>query len=155
MSQLQLHLDDGRLPAWCRIVRDSALYLARPQLSIRQPEQILEVLAPKLTSEEQEVFVVLTIDAQAALINMWEVTRGLVSSTLIHPREVFRRAIADNATAVIVAHNHPSGDPTPSAEDRTVTRTLRRAGELIDIPVYDHVIVAGDRYLSFAAAGLL
>src|SRR5437773_692852 len=71
------------------------------------------------------------------------------------PREVFRAAIAEAAAGIIVVHNHPSGDPTPSADDRAVTRQLVDAGRLLDLPVYDHVVVAGDRYVSFAEAGLL
>jgi DNA repair protein RadC len=83
------------------------------------------------------------------------VTRGLLDSSLVHPREVFRAAIAEAAAGVILIHNHPSGDPTPSAEDRSVTAQLVAAGRLLDLPVYDHVIVAGDRWLSFSASGLL
>jgi DNA repair protein RadC len=83
------------------------------------------------------------------------ITRGLLDSSLVHPREVFRAAIAEAAAGIVVLHNHPSGNPTPSADDRAVTRQLVEAGRLLDIPVYDHVIVGGDRYFSFAEAGLL
>ena len=83
------------------------------------------------------------------------ITRGILNSSLVHPREVFRAAIAEAAAGIIVVHNHPSGDPTPSADDRAVTRQLVEAGRLLDLPVYDHVIVGGDRYVSFAEAGLL
>ncbi|MDH5316239.1 MAG: JAB domain-containing protein, partial [Gemmatimonadota bacterium] len=83
------------------------------------------------------------------------VTRGLLDSSLVHPREVFRPVIAEAAAGVILVHNHPSGDPTPSPEDRAVTRQLVAAGQLLDLPVYDHVIVAGDRHISFATVGLL
>ena len=83
------------------------------------------------------------------------VTKGLLDASLVAPREVFRAAILEAAAGVILVHNHPSGDPTPSAEDRAVTRQLVAAGTLLDIPVYDHVIIAGDRYTSFATAGLL
>ncbi len=68
---------------------------------------------------------------------------------------MFRAAIAEAAAAIIVVHNHPSGNPTPSPDDRAVTRQLVEAGRLLDVPVYDHVIVAGDHYFSFAEAGLL
>src|SRR2546429_585004 len=83
------------------------------------------------------------------------ITRGILNSSLVHPREVFRAAIAEAAAGIIVVHNHPSGDPTPSADDRAVTRQLVEAGRLLDLPVYDHVIVGGDRYVSFAETGLL
>ena len=80
---------------------------------------------------------------------------GILNSSLVHPREVFRLAIAFGAAGIIVAHNHPSGDPTPSADDRAITRQLVDAGRLLDIPVYDHLILGAARYLSFAEAGLL
>jgi len=73
----------------------------------------------------------------------------------VHPREVFRLAIAEGAAGIIVAHNHPSGDPTPSADDRAVTRQLVTRGGCSTFPVYDHVIIAGGRFVSFAEAGLL
>src|SRR5439155_386824 len=76
------------------------------------------------------------------------ITRGILNSSLVHPREVFRAAIAEAAAGIIVVHNHPSGDPTPSADDRAVTRQLVDAGRLLDLPVHDHVIVGGDRYMS-------
>jgi DNA repair protein RadC len=79
----------------------------------------------------------------------------LLNSSLVHPREVFRAAIAEAAAGIIVVHNHPSGDPTPSAEDRSVTRQLVSAGQLLDVPLYDHVIIGGDRFVSFAATGIL
>jgi len=84
-----------------------------------------------------------------------EVSRGTLNSSLVHPREVFRSAILAGAAGIIVVHNHPSGDPTPSADDRSVTRQLLDAGRVVDIPVYDHVVLASDRYVSFAEAGLL
>ncbi len=78
-----------------------------------------------------------------------------LNSSLVHPREVFREAIAERAAAIILVHNHPSGDPTPSADDRNVTDQLVAAGRLLDIPVHDHVIIGRGRYTSFAEAGLL
>jgi len=102
-----------------------------------------------------EEFHLLTLDAQNRITRAVLITRGILNSSLVHPREVFRAAIAEAAAAVIVVHNHPSGNPVPSADDRAVTRQLVEAGRLLDMPVVDHVIVAGDRYFSFAEAGLL
>ena len=82
-------------------------------------------------------------------------TRGILNSSLVHPREVFIYAIVARAAAIILCHNHPSGDPTPSADDRIVTEQLVAAGKLLDIPVLDHVIIGRGRYTSFAEAGLL
>lgn len=83
------------------------------------------------------------------------VTRGTLDTSLVHAREVFRTAVAESAACLILVHNHPSGDPTPSAEDREVTRQLVDAGALLGVPVLDHVIVGDARYVSFVEAGLL
>ena len=97
----------------------------------------------------------LALGSQSQVLADLLITRGILNSSLVHPREVFRAAIAEAAAGIIVVHNHPSGDPTPSADDRAVTRQLVDAGRLLTCPVYDHVIVGGERYVSFAEAGLL
>ena len=128
----------------------------RPMLPhVREPGDVAALLGPRLRDLAVEEFHVIALDSQSRILRDVLVTRGLLNSALVHPREVFRAAIAAAAAGIIVAHNHPSGDPTPSAEDREVTRQLVQAGRLLDLPVYDHVIVAGDRWLSFVSAGLL
>ena len=89
----------------------------------------------------QEAFCVLTLNTKNKMIAKHLITLGLADSAPVHPREVFRPAIADSAAAVILVHNHPSGDPTPSAEDLRVTRQLLEAGKVIGIRVLDHVII--------------
>ncbi len=129
---------------------------ARPALPrIREPEDVVRLFEGRLRDLQVEEFRLLALDSQSQVLREVLVTRGLLNSSLVHPREVFRPAIAEAAAGIIVVHNHPSGDPTPSAEDRAVTRQLVSAGQLLDLPVYDHVIIAGDRFVSFAAAGLL
>jgi len=125
------------------------------QPRVRDPADVAALLGPRLRDLAVEEFHVLALDSQSRVRRDVLVTRGLLNSALVHPREVFRAAIAEAAAGIIVVHNHPSGDPTPSAEDRAVTRQLVEAGKLLDLPVYDHVIVAGDRWLSFVGAGLL
>jgi DNA repair protein RadC len=122
---------------------------------IRDPEDVVRRLAPRLRDLPVEEFHLLALDSQSQVLREVLVSRGILNSSLVHPREVFRPAIAEGAAGIIVAHNHPSGDPTPSAEDRAVTRQLVAAGRLLDIPVYDHLIIAGDRWVSLGAAGLL
>jgi DNA repair protein RadC len=78
-----------------------------------------------------------------------EVSRGTLDSTLVHPREVFKAALLSNSAAIVVCHNHPSGDPTPTTDDIDVTRRLVATGELLGIPVLDHIVVGEDRYYSF------
>src|SRR5664279_1749507 len=115
----------------------------------------MAAFAPRLEDLPVEEFHVAILDAQHRLERDVTVTRGLLNSSLVHPREVFREAIAERAAAIILVHNHPSGDPTPSADDRLVTEQLVAAGRLLDIPVHDHIIVGRGRYVSFAEAGLL
>jgi DNA repair protein RadC len=126
-----------------------------PVLKIREPEDVLRLFGTRLRDLQVEEFHLLALDSQSQVLREVLITRGLLNSSLVHPREVFRAAIAEAAAGIIVVHNHPSGDPTPSAEDRAATRQLASAGQLLDVPLYDHVIIAGDRFVSFATAGLL
>ena len=142
------------LPPYVRIVRDGAALAATKRPKIGCPADAAAILAD-LQDEEVEVFVVLALDTRSRVIHRQQVTRGLLDSSLVHPREVFRAAIVAGAAGIILAHNHPSGDPTPSPEDRAVTRQLVAAGQLLDLPVYDHIIIAGTRHVSFSQAGLL
>jgi len=123
--------------------------------ALRSPGDVYRVCGPHLRDLVAEEFHVLALDVQHRLIRDMLITRGTLTSSLVHPREVFRAAIAEAAAGVIVVHNHPSGDPTPSADDRAVTRQLAEAGRLLDIPVYDHVVLGSERYFSFAEAGWL
>ena len=122
---------------------------------VRSPSDVYQRCAPRIRDLVVEEFRLLALDSQNRIIRELLITRGILNSSLVHPREVFRAAIAEAAAGLIAVHNHPSGDPTPSADDRAVTRQLVEAGKVLDIPVYDHVIVGGDRYFSFAEAGLL
>ena len=112
-------------------------------------------MAPYASVEPGEVFWLLALDGQHCTTGPVVVSRGLLNSSLVHPREVFIRAIVANAAAIILVHNHPSGDSTPSPDDRLVTEQLVQAGKVLDIPVQDHIIIGDGRYISFAEAGLL
>ena len=122
---------------------------------LRSPRDVWAAFAPRLEDLPVEEFHVAVLDAQHRLERDITITRGILNSSLVHPREVFREAIAERAAAIILIHNHPSGDPTPSADDRAITTQLVAAGRLLDIPVADHLIIGRGRYLSFAEAGLL
>lgn len=145
----------ARLLAALELGRRLALepHAAAPR--VRTPEDVVRLVGPRLRDLTVEEFRLLALDSQGRVRREVLITRGLLNSSLVHPREVFRAAIAEAAAGVILVHNHPSGDPTPSPEDQAVTRQLVAAGELLDLPVHDHVIVAGDRFTSFATAGLL
>lgn len=122
---------------------------------IREPRDVVRLFQARLRDLTVEEFHMLALDSQSQVLRSVLITRGLLNSSLVHPREVFRAAIAEAAAGIIVVHNHPSGDPTPSVEDRAVTRQLAEAGQLLDLPLYDHVIIAGDRWVSFGVQGLL
>jgi DNA repair protein RadC len=122
---------------------------------VRSPRDVVAYFAPRMEDLPVEEFHVAVLDSQHRLERDITVTRGILNSSLVHPREVFREAIAEQAAAVILVHNHPSGDPSPSPDDRSVTEQLVAAGRLLDIPVHDHVIIGRGRYTSFAEAGLL
>jgi DNA repair protein RadC len=122
---------------------------------IRSPDDVAQRVVPLLRDKPHEVFVVLLLDAKNGLKHEQEVTVGTLNASLVHPREVFKLAIDHRAASVIVAHNHPSGNPEPSAEDIAVTRQLADAGKVVGIPLHDHVIVAGESFTSLAERGLL
>ena len=148
------------VPAWLRVVREplsaaEVVALSESGGRIRAPADVFRFLHARLASELQETFVVVTLTSQSAVIGCHEVTRGILNASLVHPREVFAPALMDRAAGLILCHNHPSGDPTPSADDRAATKQLVEAGRVLDMPVYDHVVIGAGRYVSFAEAGLL
>jgi DNA repair protein RadC len=113
-------------------------------------------LIPEATRKAQkEHFLILCLNARRQLVHMETVSIGTLSASLVHPREVFQPAIKYSAAAVVAVHNHPSGDTTPSSEDRDVTRRLQRAGEILGIPLADHVIVSESGFFSFREHGIL
>jgi DNA repair protein RadC len=95
----------------------------------------------------------IALNAKNAAIDVQLISRGTIGASLVHPREVFRYAVLSGASAVILGHNHPSGSSDPSSEDRRLTARIRRAGEILGIPLLDHVIIGDDSYFSFADIG--
>ena len=112
-------------------------------------------LLKDISTDRQEHFIVLSIDSGRCLITKRVVFIGTVDTVMAHPREVYAGAVADFATGIIVAHNHPSGDPTPSKQDIATTQQLIAAGQILGVAVLDHIIVAGGEHYSFAARGMM
>ena len=125
------------------------------KVALTSPESVAAIYIPRLREEKQEKFLILLLDSANQLIRHVEVTKGTLNSSLVHPREVFRPAIAEPAASIILLQNHPSGNPEPSAEDMQITKQLVDAGRIIGIPVHDHIIIAGATYTSFVERGLL
>jgi DNA repair protein RadC len=123
--------------------------------ALSNPADAVAAFTALLQDEPAEVFGILCLTTKHCVIAYHEISRGTLDSTLVHPREVFKGALLANAAAIIGSHNHPSGDPTPSADDIELTRRLAAAGELLGIPVLDHIIIGEGRYFSFKEAGRL
>ncbi len=119
----------------------------------KSPADVAGIFIPKLGHLKQEVFSIALLDSAGKYIHSRDITRGTVNASLIHPREVFRVAIKEAAAAIILVHNHPSGQLTPSKEDLSVTKQLVEVGELVGIPVRDHLIIAGDGFISLKEDG--
>lgn len=126
-----------------------------PKPVITNPQDAANLVMEDLRYEGKEHFLVLLLDTRHQVIRIVETSVGTLNASLVHPREVFHPAITHLAAAVILAHNHPSGDPTPSKEDLALTARLKQAGELVGIPVLDHLVIGDGRYLSFNEKGLL
>jgi DNA repair protein RadC len=134
----------ARIMAALELGRRAAQEPAQDRVRIRGPEDVHRLMAPRLRDLGHEEFHALLLNTQHRVLRDVIVSRGILDASLIHPREVFRPAILESAAAVILVHNHPSGDPTPSPDDRAVTRQIGRAGRTLGIRVLDHVII-GDR----------
>lgn len=118
-------------------------------MPLRGPADVQRALESRLRGLHRECFHVILLDGRHRLLSSEEISMGTLTASLVHPREVFRQAIRSAAAAILLVHNHPSGDPSPSAEDRAVTARLQTAGALLGIAVVDHVIVAEEGYFSF------
>ncbi|MGV3135969.1 JAB domain-containing protein [Brevibacillus agri] len=122
-----------------KMVRESSLLY--PQRRIRMAKDAVGLFQKFLEETDREQFFLLCLSTKNEPVAIHTVSVGSLDASIVHPREVFKAAVLANAASVIVAHNHPSGDPTPSREDIEVTRRLQEAGELLGIPVLDHIVV--------------
>lgn len=142
----------------CSMCRDTFVgYSSKSQgaPNLDGPIKVSDFMRPHLKHLDREEFFVLLMDAKMGLRRVLRITTGSLSAALVHPRDVFKLAVQEPAHAVILIHNHPSGDPEPSDEDKSLTARLVAAGDILGIRVTDHVIVAGDTWFSFSEAGIL
>lgn len=119
------------------------------------PAQVFEFFHHELRDNRKELFLTLLLDGKNRITRKVQVSEGSLNQSIVHPREVFAPAVRESAAAVIFIHNHPSGDPAPSREDREITRRLKEAGEILGIKVLDHIIIGDGSYYSFVESGLL
>ena len=116
---------------------------------VKSPHEAAKIFVPLLRSEKKEQFYVMLLNIKNKLLGVERISLGTLNSTLAEPRDIFSLALSKNAAAVILAHNHPSGDPTPSVDDRTTTERMIEAGDVLGIKVLDHIIVGATRYYNF------
>jgi DNA repair protein RadC len=121
---------------------------------IKKPEDVLDVAGGRLQGKKKEHFLALLLDTRGHVIKVAGISVGSLDASIVHPREVFREAMSASAASVVLVHNHPSGDPEPSNEDIQITKRLVHAGELIGIDILDHVIIAGEKFISLKRQGL-
>jgi DNA repair protein RadC len=126
-----------------------------PKASFRRSSDVASHYLPLMRDLRKEIFKVLLLNRANRLMKEVTISEGTLEASLVHPREVFREALLEPAAGVILIHNHPSGNPTPSEEDLRITKQLVEAGRLLGIKVYDHIILAGETYRSLADDGLI
>ena len=122
---------------------------------ITSPQDMFTIFKIMFLNLVQEVFIVYWLNSANKVIGFDTISTGNLNSSIVHPREVFRGAVVSSCASIILAHNHPSGNPEPSAEDISITKKIHEAGKLLDIPVFDHIIFAGESYTSFVEKRLI
>ena len=135
--------------------KDSDGHAVMVERALSTPKLAAAAFMTLLQDEPAEVFAMLCLSTKHRVIAYHVVSRGTLDSTLVHPREVFKAAILANAAAIVICHNHPSGDPSPSVDDLELTNRLVATGELLGISVLDHIVVGEGRYFSFKEGGRL
>ena len=122
---------------------------------VRSADEVLDYLKHNLRDKNREVFLVIYLNGRNQILKMEELFEGTLSTSAVYPREVVKRALVNDAAALVFVHNHPSGNPNPSQDDLTITKKLKKAAQAIDVSVHDHLIIAGNDVYSFADHGLI
>ena len=143
-----------RLPRYrVTLVREGSV--SNSNNHIRTPQDVMDVLSTEYDNAVVEMAQMLALDTKNKIIGIFTISTGSLNASIIHPRDIFQRAILSNAASVILAHNHPSGDPTPSSEDTELTKKLVDAGKILDIPILDHVVIGEGKFVSLKERGII
>ena len=143
-----------RLPRYrVALVREGSC--TAEQKTIRTPEDVFAIMGPEYENAVVETAQMLALDTKNKVIGVFTVSTGSLNASIIHPRDIFQRAILSNAASVILVHNHPSGDPSPSPEDIELTRKLMEAGRVMDVAILDHVVIGEGRFESLKERGVM
>lgn len=133
------------------LVKEKATNYGSKEFNVTSPEHVVDFLIDvcKLDKQSEEVLGLICLDTKCKIIGYHEVSRGTLNSSLIHPREIFKRALLNNANSIMLTHNHPSGSTEPSGADKKVTEKIKTIGEMMGISLLDHIIVGDGQYYSF------
>ena len=143
-----------RLPRYrVTLVREGSV--SNSNNHIRTPQDVMDVLSTEYDNAVVKMAQMLALDTKNKIIGIFTISTGSLNASIIHPRDIFQRAILSNAASVILAHNHPSGDPTPSSEDTELTKKLVDAGKILDIPILDHVVIGDGKFVSLKERGII
>ena len=130
-------------------------HIARQRAMVTCPEDAADYAMPRFRYEDREHFAVILLNVKNHILSMPVISVGSLTASVVHPREVFKAAIQQAAASIILVHNHPSGDPTPSKEDIEVPARMVQVGRVMDIPVLDHIILGNDNYISLKEKGVI
>ena len=126
-----------------------------PKKAITEPEEAVKLVKSRLKDKKKEYFLAILLDSRNQPISVAKISVGSLNASIVHPREVFKEAVSASAASLILVHNHPSGDATPSDEDIKITKRLKQSGEIMGINVFDHIIIAGNSFTSLKAQGII
>lgn len=135
--------------------RALAARASRQAETISTPEDVVQIVKPMLVGRNREHFLVLALNTKNRLLKVIEASVGSLSASICHPREIFKEAVMVSAASIVIVHNHPSGDPTPSGADIQLTRRLVKAGDVLGVEVLDHVCIGHDEHASLRDLGLM
>lgn len=144
----------------CQIVAACELYRRAKRanmrdLKIKSPSDIANLFEDSFIREKQEIVKLISLNTKNVVISIKEVFKGSLNSSIVHPREIFKEALSISAASIILCHNHPSGDPTPSIEDINITKRIKTCGEVIGIELLDHVILGRNKFISLKEKGII
>lgn len=145
----------AQIAAVFELARKLESFTDEPKRKIRSPADVYSILYPKMREQKRERLVALLLDTKNQVLREEVISIGSLNANIVHPREVFKAALMESCASVILSHNHPSGDPTPSREDIAVTEKLVEGGKLLGIDVLDHVVIGEGRYVSLKDEGYL
>jgi DNA repair protein RadC len=145
----------AQITAVFELSRRLETFVEEPKKKISSPKDVYTLMYPKMREQKKEKFIMLYLDTKNQLLKEEVVSIGSLNSSIVHPREVFKTALMESSASVIMIHNHPSGDPSPSKEDVMVTEKMVEGGKLLGIDVLDHVIIGDGRYISLKDEGFV